>query len=360
MSVVYLVVGLALLAAGAELLVRGASRLALLLGVSPLVVGLTVVAYGTSAPEVVVSAHAALAGNADIAVGNAIGSNILNILLILGVCAAIRPLSISLQLVHWDVPMMIAASVVLLAMAWDGILGKVDGLLLLSGFFGYSWFVVWRSGRDGKAAPALGEGAGRAPGRGAGYAALQLLFIVLGLAVLVVGARLLVDGASEIARSLGVSDLLIGLTIVALGTSMPEVAVSVAATIRGARDIAVGNVVGSTIFNITGALGIGAALAPSGIVVPESVLHFDMPMMIFVTAACLPIFASRLSIRRWEGFLLVGYYVAYNLFLVLKVHRHGMLGAYEDAMRLVILPVTALLLFIVIARAIRRGDFTLG
>ncbi len=178
--------------------------------------------------------------------------------------------------------------------------------------------------------------------------------------MLVVGARALVDGASGIARSLGVSDLLIGLTIVALGTSMPEVAVSVAATVRGARAIAVGNVVGSNIFNITGALALAAVLAPSGLAVSREVLRFDLPVMLAVTAACLPIFASRLAIRRWEGFLLLGYYVAYTLFLVLKVHRHGMLGAYGDAMRLVILPVTALLLLIVLARAIRRGDLRQG
>lgn len=358
MSILQIVAGLALLAVGAELLVKGASRLARLIGISPLVVGLTVVAYGTSAPELVVSADAAMRGNPGLAIGNAVGSNILNVLLILGVCAVIRPLAISASVVRRDLPVLICASVLMLLLCSDRVLSRFEGCLLLTAFVAYSLVVVWiskQAARDSE-----GQVHTDLPEDSADHftsAASQLVLSACGLAVLVLGARSLVGGASTLAAALGVSDALIGLTIVALGTSMPEIAVSIAATARGARDIAVGNVVGSNIFNLLAALGLAAFLAPSRIVVPEEVLRFDIPVMVAVAVACYPIFLSTLTILRWEGWLFLAYYAAYTAFLIMTAHRHEMLPAYGDVMRLVVIPVTALVLVVVLAGAIRRGDY---
>jgi cation:H+ antiporter len=345
------VLGLALLVAGAELLVRGASRLAARLGISPLVIGLTVVAFGTSTPELAVSVQAGLAGRADIAVGNVVGSNIFNVLFILGVSALIVPLAVSRQLVRLDVPLMIGVSILLLVMAYDGRIGAFDGLLLVAGIVAYTVFLVRESRKENAAAPAAtlqehggGQGAGR------GGLPLQIAFIAGGLALLVLGAHWLVGGATAIARLLGVSDLVIGLTIVAAGTSLPEVATSVVAALRGERDIAVGNVVGSNLYNILAIAGIAALVTPGGLVVAPALVRFDLPVMIAVALACLPIFATGHLIARWEGALFVAYYAAYLLYLILAAAEHDALPAFSAAVLGFVLPLTAVTLIVLLAR----------
>ena len=343
-----LALGLALLVVGAEALVRGASRLAASVGIPPLVVGLTVVAFGTSTPELAVSVQSAAAGQADLALGNVVGSNIFNVLFILGLSALIAPLVVSQQLVRLDVPLMIGASVLLLLLALDGRIGRFEGLLLFGGIVGYTGFLIrqgLRSGGGGQEDEL--EGGGSLPA--------NLGWIAVGLLSLVLGSRWLVNGSVEIARTLGVSELVIGLTILAAGTSLPEVATSVMASIRGARDIAVGNVVGSNVFNILAVLGLSSAVAPDGIEVVRSALVFDIPVMIAVAFACLPIFFSGYRIARWEGLLFLGYYVAYTTYLVAHAVDHPVLSEFRAAMAIFVLPLTAVTLGVVGVRAWREG-----
>lgn len=348
MLLVWLIAGLVLLVVGAEALVRGASRLAVSAGISPLVVGLTVVAFGTSSPELAVSVEAALSGNSGIAVGNVIGSNIFNVLFILGLSALIVPLAVSAQLVRLDVPLMIVLSVLVLLMALDDRLGWIDGALLLIGLVAYVTFLI-REGRV-EDAPTDIDAAG-------GFLSTRpgcVMLIVVGLVLLVLGSSWLVDSAVEIAARLGVSDLVVGLTIVAAGTSMPEVVTSVIAAIRGERDIAVGNVVGSNIFNIMGVLGIASVVAPEGIPVADAVIGFDLPVMIAVALACLPIFFIGGSIGRWKGSLLLAYYVAYTAYLIMAATDHDALGRFSTVMVYFVLPITALTLVAVSGLEIRR------
>jgi cation:H+ antiporter len=337
-TILLFVVGLALLVAGAESLVRGASRLAAAAGVSPLVVGLTVVAYGTSAPELAVSMKAALAGQPDLALGNVVGSNIFNVLLILGVSAAITPLLVHRQLLRFDLWIMLAVSAVSYLLAADGRIGRVDGVLLVAGAIAYTVWSIWRSRRETAALPGKSAGslhgptdacgkvvsttAGkpRGPQLAAGLKSLATSagFVLLGLGLLVLGARWLVHGAAGIATAFGVSELVIGLTIVAAGTSLPEVATSIVAAVRGERDIAVGNVVGSNIFNILAVLGVAATLGDDGVGVSSAALRFDMPVMILVAVACLPIFYTARRIDRWEGWAFLAGYVAYTTTVILN------------------------------------------
>jgi cation:H+ antiporter len=319
-------------------------------GVSPLVIGLTVVAFGTSAPELAVSLQASLDGQADIALGNVVGSNIANVLLILGISALIVPLVVSEQLVRLDVPLMIAASLLLLLFALDGSIGRWDGALFFGGIVAYTGFLVRQSRRETAAISAAAEAAPDAGTGQVGWLANTLL-ILAGLALLVLGSRWLVNGAVQVATLLGVSQLVIGLTVVAVGTSLPEIATSVLASLRGERDIAVGNVVGSNLFNILSVLGISAMVAPSGIPVARAALTFDIPVMIAVAVACLPIFFTGHLIARWEGAVFLAYYMIYTLYLVLNSTNHDALPAFSSAMLLFILPITAVTLGILAARA---------
>jgi cation:H+ antiporter len=387
-----LIGGLVLLVGGGEFLVRGASRLATVAGISPLVVGLTVVAYGTSAPEMAVSIQASLAGNASIAVANVVGSNIFNVLFILGACALLAPLVVGRRLVRVDVPVMIAVSLVAGLMAWDGGFARWEGLLLVAGTIAYTVWTV-RSSRAETAAAALNNPpaepeiiAGKHPGwlvaelalavagglgwsRGwwgpvegglavagglvfscgsafgkggttrAGDLLHQIGFIVTGLGVLVLGAAWLVGGAVGLARTLGVSDAVIGLTIVAAGTSLPEVAASVIATIRGQRDLAIGNVVGSNIANILAILGVSAAVAPGGLIAPPEMIAVDIPVMIAVAAICLPVFYTGHLIRRWEGAVFLAAYVGYTTWLVFHSTGHAAAAALGASLAWVFAPV---------------------
>ena len=328
-AVLLLVVGLGLLVVGAEALVRGASRLAGALGLSPLVIGLTVVAYGTSAPEMAVSLKAALGGQADIALGNVVGSNIFNVLLILGVSAAIVPLVVSAQLIRRDLPVMVGVSALTWLLALDGRIGRLDGLLLAGGAVAYTAWLIVASRRAGAALQAEFAQEYRPAPRTARAMAVNTVLVLAGLALLVLGARWLVQGAVSIAEALRISPLVIGLTIVAGGTSLPEVATSIVAALRGERDIAVGNVVGSNIFNLLAVLGVSGAVAGSGVAVPAGALHFDLPVMVGVAVLCVPIFITQSRVSRAEGLLLLALYVVYTTYVVLAALGHPALPGFR-------------------------------
>ncbi len=339
------IAGLAMLITGAEWLVRGASRLAIKIGISPLVIGLTVVAFGTSAPELAVSIQSSLAGQADIAVGNAIGSNIFNILFILGVSAVITPLIVQQQLIRLDVPLMIGLSFAFYLMALDGVIGRLEGLLLFAAIIAYTFFLIRQSRRETKAVEQ--EYAQEFPAKtetGWKPWLVNLSLVGIGLTLLVLGSNWLVTSAISIARWLGLSELIIGLTIVAAGTSMPEVATSITAAIKGERDIAVGNAIGSNIFNILSVLGLTAAIAPGGIPVSQAAEAFDIPVMLAVAVLTLPIFFTGSRIERWEGWLFLFYYAAYTAYLILDSVQHNALPLFNSILLYVILPLTVLTL----------------
>jgi len=296
-TIVLFLVGLVLLLVGAETLVKGAVDLAVTFGISPLVVGLTVVAFGTSAPEAAVSVQSGFTGGGDLALGNVVGSNILNILLILGLSALVAPLIVSRQLLRFDVPVMIGVSFLPLLMGLDGRIGRIEGLVLFLGVVAYTGFLVRKSRRErieGLARLAT-EAVGESPGRSLWG---NLGLVALGMGMLVLGSRWLVGGAVELATLMGVNELVIGLTVVAAGTSLPEVATSILASLKGERDIAVGNVVGSNIFNVLFVMGLAGLVAPEGIPVIPAALTFDLPVMIAVAMACLPIFFTGYIISR--------------------------------------------------------------
>lgn len=343
-----LVIGLVALVLGAEVLVRGASRMALALGISPLVVGLTIVAIGTSAPEVAVSVGAALQGQADIAVGNVVGSNIFNVLVILGLSALIVPLAVSVQIVRQEVPIMIGASLLLVSFGLDGRIGRWDAGVLLVLMVAYLVFLVRQSRREQATLAYAGIAPTERPRALPLWA--NLLLVAAGLALLVMGARWLVEGAVALARDFGVSERVIGLTIVAAGTSLPEVATSIMAALRGERDIAIGNVIGSNIFNILGCLGLAGLVAGTGLAVSEGVRGLDLWVMTGVALACLPVFLARYRISRLEGGMFVALYAAYLAYLVLGVQGSPLLPRIDTLATGVGLPLLIVLLVVNLAR----------
>ncbi|MBP7468555.1 MAG: calcium/sodium antiporter, partial [Thauera sp.] len=314
-QVLMFVLGLVVLVVGADVMVRGASRLAVSFGVSPLVVGLTVVAFGTSAPEMAVSVGSALAGTPDLAIGNVVGSNIANVLLILGISALITPLLVDEQIIRQEIPIMIGASALLVVMALDGNIGVLESIVLFALVIAYTVFLVIQSRRASKAVQDEFE-TGIPTSTWDSHWAVQIGLIAAGLAMLVVGADWLVDAAVAFARAFGVSDLVIGLTVVAVGTSMPEIATSIVAAMRGQRDIAVGNVVGSNVFNILAVLGAAGIASGVGLPVSEAARNFDLWVMLAVAFACLPIMITGREIARWEGVVFLAYYAAYTAWLV--------------------------------------------
>lgn len=346
--------GFGLLIIGAELLVRGASRLACTLGISPLVIGLTVVALGTSSPELAVSIQSTLTGNGDIAIGNVVGSNIVNILFILGISAMIVPLIVQQQLVRFEVPLMIFISILLLIFSLDGRLGFYDGLILFAGLIIYTYYTIRMSRKENRyVQDEYSEEFGAIDCKNTWQILLQVVFVLAGLGLLTLGSQWLVEGARALALALGLSDVIIGLTVIAIGTGMPEVVTSVTASLRGERDIAVGNVIGSNLFNILAVLGITAILSPGGINVPPSITAFDIPVMIAVSVACLPVFFLDFRIARWEGALFFGYYIAYTLFLILEATRHDALSTYSFIMLAFVIPITVVTLVVLVVRYIR-------
>lgn len=356
-ALLFFIFGFLVIIVGAELLVRGASRLSRLAGISPLVVGLTVVAFGTSSPELAVSLQSVLAGYGDLALGNVVGSNIFNVLFVLGACALLAPLLVADQLIRLEVPFMIGVSFVLWAMGGNGRVGRLEGCLLFTALIGYTMWTIRQSRRSSPAVQReFAQEFADQPRAGRGAIALQLGFVIGGLALLVLGSRWLVDGAGAIAAALGVSELIVGLTIVAAGTSLPEVATSVVASIRGERDIAVGNVVGSNLFNILGVLGVAAAVSPDGVTVSRAAINFDIPVMCGVAVACLPIFFTGHVISRWEGGVFLSYYAAYTLFLVLDATQHDLLPAFSGFMGAFVIPLTVITLLLFLIRALRHNS----
>ncbi|MFC7461987.1 calcium/sodium antiporter [Hydrogenophaga defluvii] len=355
MTFLMFLAGLAALVAGANLLVRGASKMALSFGISPLVVGLTIVAFGTSAPEVAVSVGAVLDGNTDIAIGNVVGSNIFNVLFILGLSALIAPLVVNLQLIRQEVPIMIGCSMLLLLLGWDGRLSLWDGALLFGLLVAYTVFLVVQSRRQNRESSEPTEfDAELPPVNATAWDAkwpVQLALIAAGLGLLVLGSDWLVSAAVVFAKAMGVSDVVIGLTIVAAGTSMPEVATSLAAAIKGERDIAVGNVVGSNTFNILGCLGVsGLVSGDLGLAMAPSVLSFDIWVMIAVALACLPVFLTGREIARWEGGVFLAYYAAYVAYLVLATQQHDALAPFSAAMMGFVIPLSLVTLVVSMIR----------
>jgi cation:H+ antiporter len=350
-----LIAGLILLVLGGELLVRGASKLAVSIGISPLVVGLTVVAFGTSAPEMAVSVQSAWSGQVDLALGNVVGSNIFNVLFILGLSAMIVPLVVDGQVIRQEVPVMIGASLLLVGLAHDGGISRVEGAGLLGLAILYTAMLVIQSRRATRALEDEYAKEIHVAGNPKWHNGVpaQLVLIAVGLVVLVLGSRWLVEGATTIAVSLGISQLVIGLTIVAAGTSLPELATSIIAAVKGQRDIAVGNVVGSNIFNILAVLGLSATVAPGDLAVPDALLTFDVVVMVAVAFACLPIFFTGHTISRWEGTVFFAYYVAYTGYLVLASQHHDVLDSYTLGMQTVVLPLTVVTIAVVTYRAIR-------
>ena len=344
LAIVFLIVGLVLLVYSADFLVKGAANIAAALGISPLVVGLTVVAFGTSAPELAVSVMSAFKGQADIAVGNVIGSNIFNILLILGISALIIPLVVNAQLVRFDVPVMIGVSVLLYFLSVDGLISRMDGVVLFAILLSYI-FILLRISKKEKDAGVLSEFEQEygKPAEDPKWLK-NIAFVVFGVAGLVVGSDRLVFGAVFIAKHFGVSELIIGLTIISAGTSLPEVATSVMAALKGERDIAVGNVVGSNIFNIVTVLGISSMVSPAGIAVAKAALEFDMLFMIAIALAALPVFFHGYRIGRVSGFFFLAFFVAYIVYLILEAQGSAAFPTYRQVMVFYVTPATGVLL----------------
>jgi cation:H+ antiporter len=302
---------------GAEWLVGGSSRLATAYGISPIVVGLTIVAFGTSAPELVVSGLASLRGSGDIAVGNVVGSNIANIALILGISALIRPIAVKRGLMVRDVPIMIIFAVLFLAMSVNRSISRLEGGVLLVLFLLYMVHVAWLARKEAQLATEIAAketqlyqslpGAQLRPAR-------DIVLTVLGTVALVIGAQLLVTAASSIARTVGISDVVIGMTLVAFGTSVPELAASVVASFRGEAQIVIGNIVGSNIFNTSLILGAAAMVRP--LPIEASLLRIEGPLMLALSVLLLPFTLTNLSLNRWEGGVLLAGYGAFVFWII--------------------------------------------
>jgi cation:H+ antiporter len=336
--------GLVILVGGAEILVRGAARLATALGISPLVVGLTVVAFGTSAPELAVGISSAVAGQPDIALGNVVGSNIANILLVLGLAALAAPVVAGVRVVRREVPLMIGASVALWLMALSGHIDRLEGTILLAGIVVYVVLLAWSSRRESGRVQAEFAAEFGVPEGGRWRPLGNLVMAVAGLVLLVAGADWIVGGATTLATDLGVPEIVVGLTIVAVGTSLPEIATSVLAGLRGHRDIAVGNVVGSCVFNVLMVLGATAVVSPQPLRVSPDLLAVDVPFMVAAAAACLPILYTGLVVDRREAALLLGFYIAYLVYLGLVAFDQPGAGAFGSALILGAVPVAGLIL----------------
>ncbi len=338
--------GLVLLVAGAQLLVRCAEHIAAKLKVRPLLIGLTVVAMGSSAPQMTVSLQAAFNDTADIAVGSVIGSNTFNILVTLGLSALIIPLRVSRQLVRLDIPLMILASALVFTLALNHQLDRLDGFLLLGGLLAYLLLLLHQSRHSGHHHPHHD----RPP-----TSWLRTLSL-MGCALLLLGVagHLLLGAALEVASELGLSERIIGLTIVAVSTSLPELATSLIAAFRGQREIAVGNVIGSNVFNLLGVLGLTALLAPSPLSVSPNALAFDLPVMLGVAALCLPVFYSGYRVTRVEGLLFLGLYLAYGLHVVSFTTGMPLASKLEHLMLFYILPALLVGVLLNAVRAWRR------
>ncbi len=350
----FIIIGLVFLVFAADYLVKGAASIAGTLGISPLIVGLTVVSFGTSAPELAVSVASAFKGQADLAVGNVVGSNIFNVLVVLGLSALIIPLVVHQQLIRFDVPVMIFFSLLLYGLSFDGSITRMDGVVLFSMAVGYLFFLLRQSKAEKNVAvlAEYEEEFGKTTEDPKWFR--NISFIILGVAGLVIGSDILVRGAVEIAGFFGVSELIIGLTVISAGTSLPEVATSVVAAMKGEKDIAVGNVVGSNIFNIVLVLGVSSVVAPSGIAVTSHAVNFDMVFMVGVALATLPIFFYGYRVGRAAGFFFLLFYCIYIGYLILEATSAGVFPAYRQVLLYWVAPATGLCLLLVLFKALSQ------
>ena len=304
LDILLIIIGVALVLKGADFLTEGASALARRMHVPEIVIGLTIVAAGTSAPELFVSVVSALNGTPDLAVGNVVGSNTMNCMLIVGCAAMVAPMTISRSTVRKDIPFAVMASILLTCIALDNYLGRIDGIILLLGFVVFMAYTLWQA-KNGQAEPQT-EVKQLNPW-------LSVLFLVIGLAMLVAGSNVFVDSASSVAAALGISEGVIGLTVVAGGTSLPELATSVVAARKGQSAIAIGNVIGSNVFNILMILGLTAVISPLQI---EGITTIDMAVMLISVILVWLFSFTRFTVERWEGALLVIGYLVYLWWLI--------------------------------------------
>lgn len=315
LSIVVIIVGLGLLVWGAERFVHGAAAIAKNFGVSPLIIGLTIVGIGTSAPEILISIIAAYQGNPALAVGNALGSNIANIALVLGITAIVMPLAVKSETLRREYPIMFSVMLLALVLVVDYHLGHLDGLILISGLFVMLYWMIKQSSKQ-KRDPMEQEFEQEIPNISNKSA---FLWFIIGLTLLIISSRGLVWGSVNIATAMGISDLIIGLTIVAIGTSLPELAASVMSALKKEHDIAVGNIIGSNMFNMLVVFGIPGLVAPHTL--DASVLERDFPVMIGLSIALFIVaygFKKEGRINRFEGVLLLGGYIAYMTVLYLS------------------------------------------
>lgn len=321
MGIVLFAAGLALLVIGAELLVRGASRVAIMLGISPMVIGLTIVSIGTSMPELAIGITASWQGSGGLVVGNVTGANLFVMLVVFGISALIRPLPLDLQILKLELPTIVLAAMMMMLLAWDGVLSRVDGLLMfLAGclYTGALFAITSRSSRESQQeyldeyGPELIPLAQRRWRGKVWYAAMLLVGIIL----TVLGADVLVDGAIRIATYFDVSTTVIGLTVVAFGTSAPELVTTIVATMKDDRDVAIGNLLGSSIYNILAILSLTCMFSPEGLPVEPHLLWFDLPLMAGVAIGAIPIFWTGHRISRLEGALGIAIYLAYLTWLI--------------------------------------------
>jgi cation:H+ antiporter len=347
MTVLLFIIGLVTLIAGAELFLKSVDRFGLAWSVSPVVMGLTVVAFATGAPELAISLQAAAEGKPDLVLGNILGSNIANILLILGIAGLVKPLRITNRIIKVDVPVVIGASILLYVLAMDGLLTLMDGLIIFGALVAYSVFMysqIRKDRRDNKLnkeeQPVLDE-----PVTSLFYG--KYIFLLLaGLVLIVMGSRWMVESAVEIAGILGISELIIGLTIVSIGTSLPEVATSLSAVRRDDSDTAVANVMGSNLYNILLTLSLTIIVAPGALDVSMDAIRLDLPFMVIVAAACLPLFWPAKELGRPEAAGFLFYYAAYVAYLALIAIQHPFKETMEWAMFWIIIPLTVLLIIV--------------
>lgn len=347
MTWLFLVLGLVLLVFGADLLVKGAARLAANFGVPALVIGLTVVAFGTSAPELAVSVKAAFAGQAELAIANVVGSNIFNVLFILGLSAIISPLIISRQLIRQDVPLMVGVSVIAVIMTLNGNINRWEALILVVGLVSYTGFLFHQGKKQGMD---MTDEEVEQMIKVKVPTWQNVLLVLSGLLLLVLGARWLVQSAIEIATLLGVNEAVIGLTIVAAGTSLPEVVTSVVATIRGERDIAVGNVVGSNVFNILCVLGLSGLVSPMPLLAGAQLAQLDIPVMLGVALLCVPLFFTGAILDRIEGALFLVLYICYVWYLIALAMTLSYIGTLQTIILYGVVPVVVLYVLISLVR----------
>ena len=353
MTLLLFILGLAGLIFGAELFLKAVDRFGLKWGVSPMVMGLTVVAFATGAPELAISLKAAMNDSADLVLGNIIGSNIANILLILGISGLITPLHIKQRIVRIDVPIVIAMSIGLYILALDGVLTPMDGGILLLGLLAYSIFTFLQVRKNKVDISELYEQEEEVQlASGAWFYAKNVGILLAGLVLIVQGANWMVGSAVTIAQLLGMSELVVGLTIVSIGTSLPEVATSMSAARKGNADIAVANVLGSNIYNVLLTLSLTIVVAPGVLEVSRNALILDMPFMIAVAVGCVPIFLAGFDLNRKDAFLFLFYYAAYLIYLVLEATGSEYLGWIEKGFFFGVLPLT---LYYMFSRLIREG-----